>query len=65
MIQIRLSNKRHLCKKLKIDAYEVADGIGLDRRIGRDFLDSGISWGGSCFPKDLNAILALANNKKE
>jgi len=53
----------NLCKKLKIDAYEVADGMGFDKRIGRAFLDSGIGWGGSCFPKDLQALLALTKEK--
>jgi UDPglucose 6-dehydrogenase len=45
-----------MCKKLGIDTYEVADGIGLDSRIKRDFLNSGIGWGGSCFPKDTKAL---------
>ena len=48
----------NMCKKIGIDTYDVADGIGLDNRIGRTFLDSGIGWGGSCFPKDLEALLA-------
>jgi len=47
----------NMCKKLDIDTYEVADGVGLDKRIGRAFLDSGIGWGGSCFSKDLNALI--------
>jgi UDPglucose 6-dehydrogenase len=55
----------NLCKKLGIDTYQVADGMGLDKRIGRAFLDSGIGWGGSCFPKDLDAILAWAHDLKE
>ena len=50
----------NICKKLGIDAYEVADGMGLDKRIGRAFLDSGIGWGGSCFPKDTKALLKWA-----
>lgn len=50
----------NLCKKLGIDAYEVADGMGYDKRIGRSFLDSGIGWGGSCFPKDLDALTKWA-----
>jgi UDPglucose 6-dehydrogenase len=50
----------NMCKKLNIDTYEVADGIGLDKRIGRAFLDSGIGWGGSCFPKDLDALISWA-----
>ena len=55
----------NMCKKLEVDAYEVADGMGLDNRIGRSFLDSGIGWGGSCFPKDLHALLAWAKCEKE
>ncbi|HUS99922.1 MAG TPA: UDP-glucose/GDP-mannose dehydrogenase family protein [Candidatus Thermoplasmatota archaeon] len=55
----------NLCKKLGIDAYEVATGMGLDTRIGRPFLDSGIGWGGSCFPKDVNALIAWAKDIKE
>ena len=53
----------NFCKKLGIDVYEVADGMGLDRRIERSFLNAGIGWGGSCFPKDTKALLAWA--KKE
>ena len=53
----------NMCKSLGIDTYEVADGVGLDTRIGRAFLDSGIGWGGSCFPKDLDALNAWARKK--
>jgi UDPglucose 6-dehydrogenase len=55
----------NLCKKLDIDTYDVADGIGLDKRIGRSFLDSGIGWGGSCFPKDVDALIAWAKENNE
>lgn len=55
----------NICKKLKIDSYEVANGMGLDTRIGRPFLNSGIGWGGSCFPKDLHALLAWAKKEKQ
>lgn len=55
----------NMCKKLKIDTYTVAEGMGLDKRIGRAFLDSGIGWGGSCFPKDVNALIAWAKEIKE
>ena len=55
----------NMCKKLKIDTYEVAEGMGLDKRIGRAFLNSGVGWGGSCFPKDLQALIAWANNEGE
>jgi len=53
----------NFCKKLEIDTYDVAEGMGLDKRIGRAFLDSGIGWGGSCFPKDLDALSAWAKEK--
>ncbi len=55
----------NLCKKQGIDTYEVAEGMGLDKRIGRPFLDSGIGWGGSCFPKDVDALISWAKQKKE
>jgi len=47
----------NLCKKLGIDVYEVAEGMGHDPRIGRSFLNAGIGFGGSCLPKDLEALL--------
>jgi len=53
----------NLCKKLGIDTYEVAEGMGRDSRIGRQFLDSGIGYGGSCFPKDVRAISAVSRRK--
>ena len=55
----------NFCKKLGIDTYDVAEGMGLDNRIGRDFLNSGIGWGGSCFPKDLLALQTWAKREKE
>ena len=55
----------NICKKLGIDTYEVADGMGLDKRIGRAFLDSGIGWGGSCFPKDTKALVRWSEEIKE
>jgi UDPglucose 6-dehydrogenase len=50
----------NVCKELGVDTYEVADAMGLDDRITRAFLDSGLGWGGSCFPKDVAAIIAAA-----
>jgi len=50
----------NICKEYDIDAYEVADAIGLDDRIGEQFLRSGLGWGGSCFPKDTSAIIHAA-----
>jgi UDPglucose 6-dehydrogenase len=52
----------NICKEYDVDAYEIADAIGLDSRIGRSFLDSGLGWGGSCFPKDVAAITAAARD---
>ncbi|WP_424002680.1 UDP-glucose 6-dehydrogenase AglM [Haloarcula salina] len=52
----------NICKELGVDAYEVADAIGLDDRIGERFLRSGVGWGGSCFPKDTDAIIAAARD---
>jgi UDPglucose 6-dehydrogenase len=53
----------NICKAFGIDAYEVADAIGLDDRISDQFLRSGIGWGGSCFPKDTAAIRAAAREQ--
>ena len=52
----------NICKELGVDAYAVADAIGLDDRIGAKFLRSGLGWGGSCFPKDLSAIMQAAKH---
>jgi len=52
----------NICKELGVDAYEVADAIGLDDRIGAKFLRSGLGWGGSCWPKDLSAIITEAQH---
>jgi UDPglucose 6-dehydrogenase len=49
-----------LCEKLGADVTAVARGIGLDPRIGPDFLNPGIGFGGYCFPKDLRAFIHLA-----
>ncbi len=42
------------------DVRAIAQGIGLDNRIGPQFLNAGLGWGGSCFPKDLNALIAYS-----
>ncbi|MFB6299534.1 MAG: UDP-glucose 6-dehydrogenase AglM [Halobacteriales archaeon] len=54
----------NICKEYGIDAYEVADAIGLDDRISEQFLRSGIGWGGSCFGKDVAAISAAAQEQE-
>ncbi|MFB6101269.1 MAG: UDP-glucose 6-dehydrogenase AglM [Haloplanus sp.] len=53
----------NICKEYGVDAYEVADAVGLDDRISEQFLRSGVGWGGSCFPKDVNAIVAAAREQ--
>jgi UDPglucose 6-dehydrogenase len=50
----------NICKEYGVDAYEVADAIGLDDRIGAKFLRSGIGFGGSCFQKDVSALINAA-----
>jgi UDPglucose 6-dehydrogenase len=54
----------NFCKKLGINTYDVADAMGLDKRIQRSFLNSGIGWGGSCFGKDTRALRAWAEKEK-
>ena len=49
-----------LCDKVGADVEEVARGMGLDKRIGPSFLRAGIGYGGSCFPKDLDAFVTIA-----
>ncbi|MGD9580394.1 MAG: UDP-glucose/GDP-mannose dehydrogenase family protein [Vampirovibrionia bacterium] len=50
----------NICEYVGADIEQVAKGIGLDTRIGGKFLQAGIGWGGSCFGKDLNAIISIA-----
>ena len=50
----------NICEELGADVREVAAGMGLDKRIGRAFLDAGLGWGGSCFPKDVKALRHMA-----
>jgi UDPglucose 6-dehydrogenase len=49
-----------LCDLAKADVEQVALGMGLDRRIGKEFLNAGIGFGGFCFPKDLAAFIRIA-----
>lgn len=49
-----------ICEASGADVLKVAEGIGADKRIGRDFLNAGLGYGGSCFPKDIAAFIAIA-----
>jgi UDPglucose 6-dehydrogenase len=49
-----------ICEATGANVQEVATGIGMDDRIGRRFLDAGLGFGGSCFPKDLSAFIKIA-----
>src|SRR5256884_5345667 len=49
-----------ISERVGADAKLVAEGMGLDKRIGPSFLDAGIGYGGSCFPKDVKALAAIA-----
>jgi UDPglucose 6-dehydrogenase len=49
-----------LCEIVGADVSDIADGIGLDARIGPQFLNAGPGYGGSCFPKDCRALISTA-----
>jgi UDPglucose 6-dehydrogenase len=50
-----------ICEASGADVEKVADGVGMDHRIGRDFLNAGIGYGGSCFPKDIAAFITISD----
>lgn len=50
-----------LCDAANLDVRKVAEGMGHDRRIGHKFLGAGLGWGGSCLPKDVKALVHMAN----
>lgn len=52
----------NICDRVGADVTQVAKGIGLDSRIGNKFLQAGIGWGGSCFPKDVAALIHTADD---
>jgi UDPglucose 6-dehydrogenase len=53
----------NICEVLGADVKEVSAGMGYDKRIGPMFLDAGLGWGGSCFPKDVLALAYMAEEK--
>lgn len=60
-LKISFANEiANLCELTGADIRNVAHGIGLDRRIGDKFLNAGIGWGGSCFGKDVSALIEMA-----
>jgi len=64
--KISFSNEiGNVCKRLGIDVYEVMKGVGLDHRINPHFLNAGAGFGGSCFPKDVSALMHLARDVGE
>jgi UDPglucose 6-dehydrogenase len=50
----------NICEALGADVKEVAQGMGYDKRIGHSFLEAGVGYGGSCFPKDVKALAYMA-----
>jgi len=53
-----------ICDKTKADVKVVADGMGYDKRIGRSFLNAGLGYGGSCFPKDVEALYRTSSDQE-
>ncbi len=53
----------NLCEKVNADVSKVAYGMGLDSRISASFLNAGAGYGGSCFPKDVTALIQIANKE--
>jgi len=57
-----MNEMSHLAERLGADINEVKKGMGLDKRIGKEFLNPGCGYGGSCFPKDVSALECLAKD---
>ena len=55
-----INEMANICDKLQVDVKEVSYGMGCDQRIGHHFLQAGLGWGGSCFPKDVKALAHMA-----
>lgn len=58
-----INEMANICEALGADVKEVSIGMGLDQRIGRHFLEAGVGYGGSCFPKDVLALKYMAEEK--
>ncbi len=58
-----INEMAHVCERLGADIREVARGMGMDKRIGAHFLNAGIGYGGSCFPKDVRALAYMAEEQ--
>lgn len=56
-----INHVARICEASGADVEKVADGIGMDERIGRSFLNAGLGYGGSCFPKDIAAFIHIAD----
>lgn len=54
----------NVCEKTGGDVVKIADAMGMDQRIGRSFLNAGIGFGGSCFPKDIDGFIEIADRNK-
>jgi UDPglucose 6-dehydrogenase len=57
-----INEMANLCERMDADINDVRRGIGHDARIGFQFLFPGVGWGGSCFPKDIQALIAMARH---
>ena len=57
-----INEMANICEKVGADVNQVRIGIGSDKRIGYQFIYPGCGYGGSCFPKDVNALIHIANN---
>ncbi|MDO9464654.1 MAG: UDP-glucose/GDP-mannose dehydrogenase family protein [bacterium] len=55
-----INSVANICERVGADVEKVAEGMGLDKRIGKSFLRAGIGYGGSCFPKDVSAFIKIA-----
>jgi UDPglucose 6-dehydrogenase len=57
-----INNMADLCEKMGADVLQLAEGVGLDSRIGSRYLEAGVGYGGSCFPKDVQALLQMSES---